>query len=95
MHNFNQLTKQIIYAEMFGFHFDVNADITIECDVKVCGSSSSSDKSCVFQGVSIAAVKSFFLGDDYLYTHRIFTSSAKYINIVRNKIPWAKTNNYA
>lgn len=60
MHSFNQLTKQIIYAEMFGFHFDVNADITIECDVKVCGSSSSSDKFCVFQGVSISANTFFF-----------------------------------
>lgn len=25
-----------MYAELFGFHFDFDADITIECDVKVC-----------------------------------------------------------
>lgn len=53
MKNFKPSTKKIVYAEMFGFHFDIDADITIECDVKVCAASSKSDKSCTLKTVSI------------------------------------------
>lgn len=52
MENFKELTSQIVYAEMFGFHFDFDADITIECDVKVCPTSLTSGK-CKLQTVSI------------------------------------------
>ncbi|CAC5421703.1 unnamed protein product [Mytilus coruscus] len=52
MHNFKSSTDKIVYAEMFGFHFDFDADITIECDVKVCPKSKS-DPSCTLKTVSI------------------------------------------
>lgn len=52
MKNFKSSTNKIVYAEMFGFHFDTDADITIECNVKVCATSSS-DSTCTIQTVSI------------------------------------------
>ena len=36
MHNFKQISEQIVYAEMFAFHFATDKDITIECDVRIC-----------------------------------------------------------
>ncbi|VDI11710.1 Hypothetical predicted protein, partial [Mytilus galloprovincialis] len=45
MHAFKNLTDRIVYAEMFGFHFNIDADITIECDVKIC-TKYSTDPTC-------------------------------------------------
>jgi len=36
MHNFKKISDQIVYAEMFAFHFATYKDITIECDVRIC-----------------------------------------------------------
>ncbi|XP_063416776.1 uncharacterized protein LOC134699014 [Mytilus trossulus] len=48
MKNFKSSTDKIVYAEMFGFHFDTDADITIECNIKVCATPSS-DATCTLQ----------------------------------------------
>lgn len=39
MKNFDKVTDSqgtIVYAEIYGFNFDDDGDITIECDVKIC-----------------------------------------------------------
>lgn len=42
MHNFDVISNEILFAEMFGFHFVDDADISVECDVMICRKSDSS-----------------------------------------------------
>lgn len=53
MHNFLKMSDakdKIVYAEMFGFNFVDDGDITIECDVKICRD--TTDTKCIFKDVS-------------------------------------------
>lgn len=45
MHNFEKISSnKILLAEMFGFHFVDDADISVECDVMICRESDNSEK---------------------------------------------------
>jgi hypothetical protein len=53
MHNFKQLGDQIVYAEMFAFHFATVKDITIECDVRIC-SKEERNSQCYLRIVTVS-----------------------------------------
>lgn len=42
MHGFEKINDKIIFAELFGFHFVDDADISVECEVMICNKADKS-----------------------------------------------------
>ncbi|XP_071172110.1 uncharacterized protein [Mytilus edulis] len=42
MHGFEKINDKIIFAELFGFHFVDDADISVECEVMICNKADNS-----------------------------------------------------
>lgn len=54
MHNFDIISNKILLAEMFGFHFVDDADISVECDVMICRESDNSEKCRLKQVITLS-----------------------------------------